>query len=165
MNIRHVTVDDAEALAHLILQVEKESEFMLFEAGERTLDAEQQRGQIEAMQNVENSTILVAEAEGKLVGYLAARGGRARRNKHTVYIVIGVLASYRGKGVGTLLFTELERWARTKGIHRLELTVVADNQRAISLYRKMGFEQEGIKRHSLLINGKYVDEYYMAKLL
>ncbi|GCD82725.1 GNAT family N-acetyltransferase [Parageobacillus thermoglucosidasius] len=165
MNIRHVTVDDAEALAHLILQVEKESEFMLFEAGERTLDAEQQRGQIEAMQNVENSTILVAEAEGKLVGYLAARGGRTRRNKHTVYIVIGVLASHRGKGVGTLLFTELERWARTKGIHRLELTVVADNQRAISLYRKMGFEQEGIKRHSLLINGKYVDEYYMAKLL
>ncbi|GMO00566.1 GNAT family N-acetyltransferase [Parageobacillus thermoglucosidasius] len=165
MNIRHVTVDDAEALAHLILQVEKESEFMLFEAGERTLDAEQQRGQIEAMQNEENSTILMAEAEGKLVGYLAARGGRARRNKHTVYIVIGVLASYRGKGVGTLLFTELERWARTKGIHRLELTVVADNQRAISLYRKMGFEQEGIKRHSLLINGKYVDEYYMAKLL
>lgn len=165
MNIRHVTVDDAEALAHLILQVEKESEFMLFETGERTLDAEQQRGQIEAMQNEENSTILMAEAEGKLVGYLAARGGRARRNKHTVYIVIGVLASYRGKGVGTLLFTELERWARTKGIHRLELTVVADNQRAISLYRKMGFEQEGIKRHSLLINGKYVDEYYMAKLL
>jgi RimJ/RimL family protein N-acetyltransferase len=165
MKIKHATVDDAEALAHLILQVEKEAEFMLFESGERTLDPDQQRGQIEAMQNEENSTILVAEAEGKLVGYLVARGGRARRNKHTVYIVIGVLASHRGKGVGTLLFTELERWARTKGIHRLELTVVADNQRAVSLYRKMGFEQEGIKRHSLLINGKYVDEYYMAKLL
>lgn len=165
MKIKHATVDDAEALAHLILQVEKEAEFMLFEAGERTLDPDQQRGQIEAMQNEENSTILVAEAEGKLVGYLVARGGRARRNKHTVYIVIGVLTSHRGKGVGTLLFTELERWARTKGIHRLELTVVADNQRAVSLYRKMGFEQEGIKRHSLLINGKYVDEYYMAKLL
>jgi RimJ/RimL family protein N-acetyltransferase len=165
MNVRHVTVDDAEELAHLILQVEKEAAFMLFEAGERALTPEQQRNQIEAMMNEENSTILVAEADGKLVGYLVARGGRARRNKHTVYIVIGVLASYRGKGIGTMLFAELECWARTKGVHRLELTVVVNNQRAVSLYRKMGFEQEGIKRHSLLINGKYVDEYYMAKLL
>ncbi|MED4968325.1 GNAT family N-acetyltransferase [Parageobacillus toebii] len=165
MNVRHATVDDAEELAHLILQVEKEAEFMLFEAGERTLTPDLQRSQIEAMQNEENSTILVAEADGKLVGYLVARGGRARRNKHTVYIVIGVLASYRGKGIGTMLFAELERWARTKGIHRLELTVVVNNQRAVSLYRKMGFEREGIKRHSLLIHGQYIDEYYMAKLL
>jgi RimJ/RimL family protein N-acetyltransferase len=165
MNVRHATVDDAEELAHLIVQVEKEAEFMLFEAGERALTPEQQRNQIEAMMNEENSTILVAEADEKLVGYLVARGGRARRNKHTVYIVIGVLASYRGKGIGTMLFAELESWARAKGVHRLELTVVVDNQRAVSLYRKMGFEQEGIKQHSLLINGKYVDEYYMAKLL
>lgn len=86
MNVRHVTVDDAEALAHLILQVEKESDFLLFEKEERTLTPRQQRSQIEAMQNEGNSTILVAEAEGKLVGYLVARGGRARRNKHTVYI-------------------------------------------------------------------------------
>ncbi|KYD26132.1 MULTISPECIES: GNAT family N-acetyltransferase [Bacillaceae] len=165
MNVRHATVDDAEPLAHLILRVEKEAEFMMFEAGERTLTPDLQRSQIEAMQNEENSTILVAEADGKLVGYLVARGGSARRNKHTVYIVIGVLASYRGKGIGTMLFAELERWARTKGIHRLELTVVVNNQRAVSLYRKMGFEQEGIKRHSLLIHGQYIDEYYMAKLL
>ncbi len=64
-----------------------------------------------------------------------------------------------------MLLTELERWARNRHIHRLELTVVADNQRALSLYRKMGFEQEGVKRHSLLIHGQYVDEYYMVKLL
>jgi RimJ/RimL family protein N-acetyltransferase len=165
VKIRHATVDDAEPLAHLILRVEKEAEFMLFEAGERTLTPEQQRSQIEAMQKESNSTILVAEADGKLVGYLVARGGRARRNKHTVYVAIGVLAQYRGKGVGTMLLTELECWARNHHIHRLELTVVADNQRALALYRKMGFEQEGVKRHSLQINGKYVDEYYMAKLL
>ncbi|KHF26789.1 putative acetyltransferase YhhY [Anoxybacillus sp. BCO1] len=64
-----------------------------------------------------------------------------------------------------MLLTELERWAREKGVHRLELTVVIDNAPAISLYQKMGFEQEGVKRHSLNINGRYVDEYCMAKLL
>jgi hypothetical protein len=41
MNVRHAMVDDAEELAHLILQVEKEAEFMLFEAGERALNPEQ----------------------------------------------------------------------------------------------------------------------------
>jgi RimJ/RimL family protein N-acetyltransferase len=39
------------------------------------------------------------------------------------------------------------------------------NEAALALYRKMGFEIEGKKRHSLLINNTYVDEYWMAKLL
>ncbi|GAE36015.1 acetyltransferase [Halalkalibacter akibai JCM 9157] len=50
-------------------------------------------------------------------------------------------------------------------IHRLELTVVTRNEIGISLYQKMGFEIEGRKRDSLLINSEYVDEYYMSKLL
>lgn len=58
MKIRHATVDDAEELAHLILQVEKESVSLLFAAGERTLSPKQQRSQIEAMRNEENSTLL-----------------------------------------------------------------------------------------------------------
>ncbi|MED0658279.1 GNAT family N-acetyltransferase [Anoxybacillus ayderensis] len=166
MNIRHATVDDAERLAALILQVESESDYLLFEAGERKLTPEQQRSHLEAITNEDNATILLAETdEGELVGYLLARGGFARRNRHSIYIVIGLLAAFRGKGMGTMLLTELERWAREKGVHRLELTVVVDNAPAICLYKKMGFEQEGIKRHSLNINGRYVDEYYMAKLL
>jgi RimJ/RimL family protein N-acetyltransferase len=35
----------------------------------------------------------------------------------------------------------------------------------IRKYKKMGFEIEGTKRHSLFVNGKYIDEYYMAKFL
>ncbi len=143
MNIRHATVDDAERLTALILQVERESDYLLFEPSERRLTLKEQRGQLEAIENEENTTILLAETEeGELAGYLVARGGRARRNQHIVYIVIGVLASYRGKGIGTMLFTELERWARTKGIHRLELTVVADNHQAVSLYKKWGLNKK-----------------------
>lgn len=39
------------------------------------------------------------------------------------------------------------------------------NLAGIALYKKMGFEIEGRKRHSLRVNGAYVDEYYMSKLL
>jgi RimJ/RimL family protein N-acetyltransferase len=50
-------------------------------------------------------------------------------------------------------------------IHRLELTVVTENQAGLQLYKKMGFEIEGTKRQSLYIDGKFVDEYYMSKLV
>jgi len=59
----------------------------------------------------------------------------------------------------------MERWAREKEIRRLELTVVVHNEAALAFYRRMGFEIEGRKKHSLLINNCYVDEYLMAKLL
>lgn len=43
--------------------------------------------------------------------------------------------------------------------------MLAHNHRAIALYSKVGFRFEGTKRDSLLVDGLYVDEYYMAKLL
>ena len=78
---------------------------------------------------------------------------------------MGVLEARTGRGAGRALLTALEAWARANGIHRLELTVQAHNHRAIALYEKCGFEREGLKRHSLKIDGTYVDEYYLSKLL
>jgi RimJ/RimL family protein N-acetyltransferase len=42
---------------------------------------------------------------------------------------------------------------------------MAHNSGAIALYKKMGFEIEGTKNHSLIVDGMYIDEYYMAKLV
>jgi len=163
--VREINVSDAENLVNLIREVEEESEFMLMEAGERQLTTEQQRIRIENMKKSENSTIFVVEKGNNLVGYLFAMGGTARRTKHAVYIVIGLLKDYRGQGIGTKLFVRLEEWARNRGIHRLELTTVTKNEPGVALYKKMGFEIEGTKRDSLFIDGEYVDEYYMSKLL
>lgn len=165
MLLREVNREDAEGLVRLIKQVESESQYMLFEAGERNIEPEQQIKRIEAMKKEGNSTIFVAEENDKLIGYLIVMGGNAMRNKHSVYLVIGILSQYRGLGVGTKLFEELEKWAMVHQIHRLELSVVTRNEAGLRLYKKMGFEIEGTKRHSLLINGEFVDEYYMSKLL
>lgn len=164
MYIRTAEPDDAKQLVSLIEQVET-SNFMLFEPGERKTTVEQQRKRIESIQGEETSTILVAEDHGELVGYLFAIGGNPTRVKHVVYIAIGVVGNARGKGIGTRLFTKLEEWAKDQAIHRLELTVMVHNKAGIALYEKMGFEIEGTKRHSLFIDGNYVDEYYMSKLL
>lgn len=96
---------------------------------------------------------------------MSIRGGSVRRNRHSAYIVIGILKQYQGQGIGAALFRELDRWARDTEIVRLELTVMAHNELAISLYFKNGFEIEGTKRKSLMIDGQWVDEYYMSKIL
>lgn len=163
--IREATVHDAEALMQLIKKVENESTYMLHDPGERKMTLDKQKRMLETVENKENATIFVAEKKGQLVGYLIVIGGSVNRQKHSAYVVIGIQASSRGKGIGTALFNEMENWAKTKGIQRLELTTVVDNHAGVGLYKKAGFEIEGTKRHSLLIEGKYMDEYYMGKLL
>ncbi|MCM3586717.1 GNAT family N-acetyltransferase [Mesobacillus maritimus] len=165
MIIREINEQDALALGNLIRQVENESEFMLMEPGERKIDVEQQKKWIKSMQNQENSTIIVAEKDNHLLGYLLVIGGSAKRNQHSAYIVIGILKKYRGQGNGKKLFAYLDKWATEHKIHRLELTVVKDNESGVKLYKRMGFKIEGLKKHSLFIEGRFRDEYYMAKLL
>ncbi|PIC57965.1 GNAT family N-acetyltransferase [Sporosarcina sp. P12(2017)] len=166
MILREIENSDAEKLSNLIQQVEASSEYMLWEAGEREIEDERQKKMIERMKDSNNFTILVAENKNnELVGYLFAIGVDAKRNKHSAYIVVGISENYRGQGVGSKLFKELEQWATQHSIRRLELTVVTGNQAGLSLYKKMGFEVEGIKRHSLFINDEFVDEYYMAKII
>lgn len=165
MIIREIKIEDTEKFGQLTQQVERDAAYMLWEAGERSVSKEQQARMILGILEQQNSTIFVAEEADELIGFLMAIGGNANRNKHAVYLVIGLLQAYRGQGLGTKLFIALEEWAKVNQVHRLELTVVKENSAGLSLYKKMGFEIEGTKKDSLLINGKFVDEYYMAKLL
>jgi len=164
--IREIIPEDAENFLYLIKQVESEAKFMLMEAGERKTTPEQNRKRLEKMKQQSNSTIFVAQQEkGKLVGYLIAIGGSVQKTKHSAYLVIGILEEYRGQGIGTSLFQRLEAWAISANISRLELTVVTLNEAGVALYKKSGFEIEGIKRKSLKIDDEFHNEYFMSKLL
>ena len=100
-----------------------------------------------------------------LIGYLIVVEGNASRTKHSAYLVIGISKGHRGKRIGSQLFKQLDIWAMEHRLHRLELTVMVDNSAGVALYKKNGFEIEGVKKDSLFVNGKYEDEYYMAKLV
>lgn len=100
-----------------------------------------------------------------MIGYVQATGGRYRRNRVTAEVVIGVVAAASGQGVGTALLRELDRWAQSAGLRRLELTVMAHNRAARRLYQHSGFTEEGRRRECLLVDGSAVDEVYMAKLV
>ena len=62
-------------------------------------------------------------------------------------------------------FTSLDNWAKGNGIKRLELTVIRTNLVAKRLYEQKGFVVEGTRKNAMIIDGDFVDEFYMAKLL
>ncbi len=163
--IRPITDHDAASFVALSIALDSETEYMLFEPGERTLTVEDQRRRIATIQAGTTQVVLVADDDSSIVGFVGASRGAARRNKHSASFVIGVLAAHARRGIGTALLVELEAWARRTDVHRLELTVIEQNERARALYVKQGFQVEGRKRHSLQIAGRWVDEVAMAKLL
>ena len=87
------------------------------------------------------------------------------RRRHAGGLGIMVRTDCQGQGIGTALMETLldlaDNWLM---LVRVELEVYADNERAIHLYEKLGFEQEGLLRMTTVRNGRYVDEYKMARI-
>lgn len=164
IQIRKAALTDAESLLLFFDQLDTETHFMLFEPGERNRSVKEQEKQLIEIDNNPAIVMLVVEFDRKIVGFAAATGGIANRNRHSAFIAIGILQAFWHKGIGGKLLQALENWAKENGMHRMDLNVSPHNQRAIHLYEKFGFERAGIKRKSLLVDGEYIDEVYMDKV-
>jgi ribosomal protein S18 acetylase RimI-like enzyme len=158
--IRLAGPEDAEVLLALQHRLDEQSWFMLAEPGER----EQAPGRLRGQGNA-GSFDLLAEGEAGLAGWLSVDVLPFRRASGCGHVVIGVDAAAVGRGVGRELLAAAEREARRRGLHRLELTVMTDNLRALSLYLSNGFQVEGLRCQALVRGGTVIDEYYMGKLL
>ena len=163
MKIRRCEINDADNMLKMLLELDKETEYMLFEADERPNDINRVKAMINQSINGDN-LLLIATEDDNIIGFLSAQRGIIRKIKHTAYIVVGIREKFRGKGIGKKLFCELDLWAKENNISRLELTVMCPNSMAKQLYEKNVFEVEGTKRNSIFMNGKYIDEYYMSKI-
>lgn len=105
---------------------------------------------------------IVAIADGRIVGHLAIVREEHPVTSHVASLGLAVEAGWRGRGVGTALMEAALRWAREFGIEKVVLSVYPSNERAIALYRKFGFTEEGrLVRHSRKSYG-YEDEILMA---
>jgi putative acetyltransferase len=109
---------------------------------------------------------LVACVEGEIVGHggLHLNADRPRR-KHAALLGMAVHDKWQSKGVGTALMKALielaDKWLN---ISRLELSVYTDNEPALKLYKKLGFQIEGTHRKHTFRDGVYVDSHSMARV-
>ena len=165
MSIRLAGVEDAAALDHFFQQLDRETRFMLFEAGERPSDIEGQRQRLGAMQSSQNQRIWLLELSPELQGFAVMMGGGLQRNRHCALVVMGLRQSARGQGWGERLLKTLIAAAPGYGISRLELGVMAHNEVAHGLYRKCGFVDEGLRRRAYRLGDDEVDEISMGLLL
>ena len=165
IKIRQIIPGDAEQIIKVAEIIDTETTFTLRKSGERKTTIEEQRKNIEEVLSKPNKMIFVAEDARKIVGYLTCLGGSYEMTKRTAIIIIGILQSHTGKHIGTKLFEVMEAWAKSVGIHRLELKVDDGNDRGMGLYKKMGFVMEGITKDSTFVNGKYRDAFVMAKII
>lgn len=164
MLIREATRNDSAQIIAVMKNAEA-SNLMLFGPGERKMAPEPFANYLEKLNHSRHSALFVAEIDDTVVAYLIAQGNEASRIAHRAYLVIGIQSNYRGRRIGTALFNHVEKWAKDNSIHRLELTVMENNEAGIALYKKMGFDIEGMKRDSLYVDGQYINEYYMSKLV
>ena len=107
---------------------------------------------------------LVGEIDGQVVGCIGYHVGRGRK-RHTGTLGMGVDVDFQGRGVGSALMAAIidlaDNWYN---LWRLELEVYTDNAAGIALYRKFGFEDEGVYRKFAFRGGRYVDALAMARL-
>jgi len=122
---------------------------------------------LEMLQRVEpRDCKLVAVAGGEVVGMAGLHTIQSSlRRQHVRLLGIGLAPEWQGRGIGTKLMERLLHWAdHWAGVLRIELHVHADNQRAIAMYRRFGFVEEGRHRAYALKAGQYVDSLSMARL-
>jgi ribosomal protein S18 acetylase RimI-like enzyme len=165
--VRLATADDAGRLLDLQHRLDVQSSSMLLEPGERDRNPDQLEARLGAQGRTGSFDLVTGpqDASTDLAGWLAVEVAPFRRAQHVGYVVLGVDADFAGRGLGRGMLAAATSEAQRRGLERLELTVMCDNTRAISLYAGAGYEIEGRRRRSIRRDGIFVDEHYMALLL
>ena len=163
--VRAPHLDEAEQLMAFGNRLLEETPFYLRSPGERANTVAEMENIIRWYAETPAQMMLNAYHEGEPVGEAVIMGGRLKRTARTALIGIGVLKAHHGTGLGRRMMASLEEFALRSHIHRLELTVLSTNPLAREFYHRQGYQHEGVKRDAALIDGAYVDEEMMAKLL
>ena len=122
------------------------------------------RQKILALNQSETGLFVVAEYNGTVVGHAILDPLKLAVTAHVVVLTIAIHEGYQGTGFGKRLMEHLISWTRANPkIEKFELQVRSSNERAISLYKSLGFIEEGRKTRRLKYGpGSYLDDLYMA---
>ena len=142
--VRNAVASDARALRETMRRTHSETAYLLSYPDEQGTDEEREARLLGETERSCNEVELVAIIDGRIVGSAGVSAVRSRRKvAHRARFGISILKEYWGMGIGRVLMDASIDCARQAGYTQLELEVVADNERAVSLYRRAGFEEYG----------------------
>ena len=135
--------EDAAELLNYLRQTAEETDFVLRYPDEITMTVEQEETFIERINQSENSYMIICLVDGRHAGNCSMQFHDKRKVRHRGEVAIALVKAFWSMGIGTLMFEEMIRIARERGITQLELGMVDGNERGLALYRKMGFREYG----------------------
>lgn len=165
--LRNGVKNDGKAVLDIFVLVHEQTDFLLSYPDENTKTAEQEGDYLQAKSDSPNAIEILAVVDGVITG-LAGIDGRSTRQKlrHRADLGISIDRSYWGLGIGTALTKACIECAQKAGYEQLELTVVSENETAISIYKKAGFVEFGRNPRGFKSQIKgYQEIVYMRKEL
>jgi RimJ/RimL family protein N-acetyltransferase len=160
--VRKGNIGDAEQVAAVLNAVIAEEIFTLFD---KPFSVEDERNFISSLGA--RSALYVAEINGQIAGVQSIDlfSNLAHSLSHVATMGTWIRDDFRGRGLGRLLATESFRFATSNGYMKVSIHVLADNERALRFYRRLGFADIGVARKHVRLAGRFHDEVYLEKLL
>ena len=166
--LRSACEDDAEEMFKFIVKASGETNYLTSYPEEwADFTIEQEKATIRKKYLDQNELMIACFVNGKIAGNCAISFQSRLKVRHRASVAIAVLQEYWSLGIGTRMFEELIQIAKKRdGVRQVELEFMEGNNRARSLYEKMGFRITGVKTDAMRMkDGTFVNEYMMMKLL
>ena len=157
--IRQAREEDLTGLVGAIRQAIGGGEYVDAESVADVVDSE---GVLLRHNELEARIFFVAIVNGEVVGWVHLKNPQLEKLSHTAELTVGVLAEYRGRGVGSHLLERGLEWAGKQGFERIYNSVPATNETAIAFLTNRDWDEEARRENHYRMDGTYVDEVMMA---
>lgn len=145
---------DGACLLKVFNDAHAETDYLLSYPEESTHGIEEEAEFLKMKTESPNEIEILAFVDGMVVGSAGIESmGSKYKVRHRSEIGISVLKEFWGMGIGRLLMEACIECAKEAGYKQIELTVVAENERAIGLYERLGFQEYG--RNPMGFNSKF----------
>ncbi|MBQ7473652.1 MAG: GNAT family N-acetyltransferase [Oscillospiraceae bacterium] len=142
--LRNGDAADGKAVFDVFNQTHAETDYLLTYPDENSFDPQREASFLQEKTDSPNEIEILAIVDDQIVGTAGIEAvGTKAKIKHRAEFGISVLREYWGIGLGRALAEACIRCAKDAGYIQVELNVVADNDKAISLYKSLGFEEFG----------------------
>lgn len=164
--LREAELDDAAIMIQHAKRVGDETNYLSFSGDEFRKTVEEERVIIQQHRQAVNQIFLLAFIDAQLVGMGNVMATHKARGRHFAEFGLSVIKEHWGKGIGRHMIHYFIDWARRGGvIRKLNLQVQANNERAIQLYQRLGFVEEGRLARGVYVDGQFYDLVQMGLLI